>query len=480
MKPFTFQPSLGRKITLGYLAVALLTLAVSLFTFEELRWFQAQMLLGERIGELFEDALELRRFERNYFLHHEDADFRENGRYVTVLHDRLTSGNAGIALPGVQPKLAALRERLDRYAGLMRDYAAADSRRDALEADIRSVGKEIVAITEDMAASERQLMHTSLASFRTVLVFSTVGVALLMVAIGAALTWRVVQPLKALEQAVDALAGGGRDKLALPAKDREIVAIVNAFDHMLKELDLRQRHLLHTEKLASLGTMLSGVAHELNNPLSNIWTSSQLLLEELGEADVEAQRQLLLRIDEQGERARNIVRSLLDFSRDRSFRKAPLDLRELIEQTVRFIKGEIGANSRVDVDVAAGTVVEADRQRLQQALLNLIRNGLEVARRVGVSARGPLPAYGDPEFAEGAAVVEITVRDDGPGIAPDILPRIFDPFFTTKDVGKGMGLGLFIVHQIVEEHDGSITVTSEPGAGTAFRIRLAAGAGRPT
>jgi two-component system, NtrC family, sensor kinase len=74
-------------------------------------------------------------------------------------------------------------------------------------------------------------------------------------------------------------------------------------------------------------------------------------------------------------------------------------------------------------------------------------------------------------------VVEISIRDDGPGIAPEILPRIFDPFFTTKDVGKGMGLGLFIVHQIVEEHDGAIAVTSEPGQGTAFRIRLPATGG---
>jgi len=294
------------------------------------------------------------------------------------------------------------------------------------------------------------------------------------VAIGLALSRRVVRPLKALEQSVDALSGGGRDQLALPAEDREIVAIVNAFNHMVKELELRQRHLLHTEKLASLGTMLSGVAHELNNPLSNIWTANQLLIEELGETDIESQRQLLMRIDEQGERARNIVKSLLDFSRDSRFRKEPLDLRQLIDQTVRFIKGEIGAGSRVDIDVADGTRVAADRQRLQQALLNLIRNGLEVAHTVSVSARGPLPAYGDPDFAEGAPVIEIAVHDDGPGIAADILPRIFDPFFTTKDVGKGMGLGLFIVHQIVEEHDGSIAVTSEPGAGTSFRIRLPA------
>jgi two-component system NtrC family sensor kinase len=472
----SIQPSLGRKITLGYLAVAVLTLGVSLFTFEELHSFEARILLGERIGELFEETMELRRFERNYFLHHEDADLRENARYIARLHDWLTRAEADAGLLGTPARIAALHVRLNQYAQLMDRYvnARADSKR-GLESQVRAAGKDIVGVAENMVASERQLVRSALGTFRNVLVFSIVGVALLMVVIGLALSRRVVQPLKELEASVDACSSGSRDKLALPAGDREIVAIVNAFNHMLKELDLRQRHLLHAEKLASLGTMLSGVAHELNNPLSNIWTSNQLLLEELGEADIESQRQLLTRIDEQGERARNIVKALLDFTREAKFRPEPVVLVELVDQTIRFIKGEIAAaEASVRVDIAADLVVPADRQRLQQVLVNLVRNGLEAGEHVVIGARGPLPAYGDPSFADGSPVVEISIRDDGSGIPADVLPRIFDPFFTTKDVGKGMGLGLFIVHQIIEEHDGAIEVTSQPGQGTAFRIRLPA------
>lgn len=476
MKLPSIQPSLGRKITIGYMAVAVLTLGVSLFTFEELRWFETRILLGERIGEFFDETMELRRFERNYFLHHEETDYQENARYIARLRERLSRAIADAGLLGTPSRIIAVRVRLDEYTQLMNRYASADAHeKQRLEGEIRAAGKDIVGVAENMAASERQLVRSALGTFRTVLVFSIVGVALLMVVIGLALSRRVVQPLKALEASVDAFSSGSRDKLALPARDREIVAIINAFNHMLKELDLRQRHLLHTEKLASLGTMLSGVAHELNNPLSNIWTSNQLLLEELGEADIESQRQLLLRIDEQGERARNIVRALLDFTRDTQFRRESLVLRDLVDQTVRFIKGEIAAaEASVTVDIAADLSVPADRRRLQQALLNLIRNGLEAGEHVFVGARGPLPAYGDPSFADGSTVIEISVRDDGPGIAADILPRIFDPFFTTKDVGKGMGLGLFIVHQIVEEHDGAIDVSSQPDQGTVFRIRLPA------
>jgi len=468
-----FQPSLGWKITFAYLAVAVLTLGVSLFTFEKLQWVETRILAGETIAELFDNSMELRRFERNYFLHGQEADYRENDRYTARLRDQLDRRDADFTLLGVQAPIVALRGRLDQYGRLMAQYAGANAReQDRLEPEIRAAGKDIVAIAEGMVSSERQLVRSSLTSFRTVLVFSIVGVALLMIAIGQALSRQVVKPLKQLESSVDAVSAGRLDKLALPTRDREIVAIVSAFNHMLKELDLRQRHLLRAEKLASLGTMLSGVAHELNNPLSNIWTSNQLLLEELGEADIEDQRQLLLRIDEQGERARNIVRSLLDFSRDSQFRREPVALRELVEQTVRFIRGEIAADAAVVLDVPADLVVPADRQRLQQALLNLVRNGLEVSQEVSIRARGPLPADGDPDIADGVPVVEIAVADQGPGIPVDVLPRIFDPFFTTKDVGKGMGLGLFIVHQIVAEHDGAIAVDSEPGRGTVFRIRL--------
>jgi signal transduction histidine kinase len=273
--------------------------------------------------------------------------------------------------------------------------------------------------------------------------------------------------LRQIESSVNAVSSGMRDKLALPSQDREIVSIVNAINHLLRELEIRQKHLLQSEKLTSLGTMLSGVAHELNNPLSNIWTACQLLLEELGEGDIEAQRELLLRIDEQGERARNIVRALLDFARDAGFRKEPVALAKLVEQSLVFLKGEVPTAVTVAADIPADIVLNADRQRLQQVLINLIKNAVDA------TAEGGEVKIGARRLSDEAAV-EIVVSDSGAGIDPTILPRIFDPFFTTKDVGKGMGLGLFVVHQIVEEHDGTISVVSEKGAGTAFHIRLPA------
>jgi two-component system NtrC family sensor kinase len=469
------QPSLRNKIIFGYFTVAVLILGISLLTFEELKLVEGRILLGERISSLFDTAMEIRRFERNYFLHSQQPDFDENRRYITQLGEQLAAGSGDFALLGTAERVGTLRGLLEKYAALMQAYAGADGNaalRTRLEPQIRAAGKEIVAIAEDMVGSERRLVRSSLTSFRILLVLLIAGLAVLMIAIGQALSLRVAQPLRQLEESVDAVSNGVRDKLVPLSEDREIVSIVNAVNHLLKELELRQKHLLRSEKLTSLGTMLSGVAHELNNPLSNIWTACQLLLEELGENDIEGQRELLMRIDEQGERARNIVRSLLDFARDAKFRKEPLALKELVDQTVRFVRGEAATGVTIVADIADGMVLPADRQRLQQALLNLVKNAIQAVGpdgEVRISARRVAADERD-KHDEGA--IEIVVADNGAGIAPEVLPRIFDPFFTTKDVGKGMGLGLFIVYQVVEEHGGSIVATSTPGRGTAFTLRL--------
>ena len=481
MKLFGLLPSLRRKIAFAYFAIAFLTLALSLFAFEELRLLEDKILLGERVAELFDTALEIRRFERNFFLHGQPADYQENARYTERMLELLDKDREDFATLGARERRSALRDELTAYRQFIAEYPSADGRRQrTLEPRIRAAGQTIVAAAEEVVAAERELVRSSLASFRTILIGAVSGVALLTIAVGQALSRRVVQPLKQIEAGVDALSGGRRGALAVPGDDREIIAIVTAFNHMLKELDLRQKHLLRSEKLASMGTMVSGVAHELNNPISNIWSSCQILLEE--PSLPAALRDMLRQIDEQSVRARNIVRSLLDFTRDRAFAREIVPLKELVYETLRFLKGDIPAGVAVTVDIADDLVVAADRQRLQQALLNLVKNAVEATAtngHVAVTARqraADAVSLDDPAFApcQGMATVEIRVADDGHGIPATLLPRIFDPFFTTKDVGKGMGLGLFIVYRIVDEHDGCIAASSEPGHGTTFVIQLPA------
>jgi two-component system NtrC family sensor kinase len=301
----------------------------------------------------------------------------------------------------------------------------------------------------------------------------------------------IVRPLKALEEEMRQIAEGKLEKVAINSKDREIVSLTNAFNKMLKELELRQKHLIQTEKLASLGTLVSGVAHELNNPLSNISSSCQILMEEFEDADMEYKKQLLSQIDEQTERARNIVHSLLEFSRHKEFKKETLPLKRLFEETILFVKGEIPAGAKINLDIQEDVFVLADKQRIQQVFLNLIKNALQSIADEGslfIRARKHIFNWKTeekeiceyPRFRgkctgkcpDEKDTIDIEIEDTGSGMPPEVLPKIFDPFFTTKDVGKGSGLGLFIVQEIIEEHDGCIGVDSEIGKGTCFLIRL--------
>jgi signal transduction histidine kinase len=225
--------------------------------------------------------------------------------------------------------------------------------------------------------------------------------------------------------------------------------------------------------------MLSGVAHELNNPLSNISTSTQILAEEFGQADPAYQRELVEQIDSETDRARQIVRALLDFAPERAFRRESVPLQPLLQDTLRLFAGQVPDGVRVVLEVAGDITVDADRPRLQQVFLNLFRNAVEAMPAGGeltVRAAAAEAAQAGRRRPGGRALVEVEVRDTGSGIAAEALPRIFDPFFSTKDVGKGTGLGLFVAHQIVSEHGGSIAAQSVPGQGTRFTVRLPAGA----
>lgn len=362
------QPSLRQKITLGYLMVAALILGMSLFAFEELRLAKAKVQLEEKVSGLFETTLEIRRFERNYFLHREAADLQENSFHISQLRDRLSTDPDELAALQSPGDIAGLKARLDDYQLLMQRYSIIQpvqrARAVALEVQIRETGKELVTLAQDMLMTERRMLHASLDALQQLLLFSVLAIAILVVAIGQTLSRKVVQPLKQLETSIDDIARGRLEQFSMPSQDREIVAITLAVNHMLQELETRQKHLVRSEKLASLGTMLSGVAHELNNPLSNIWSSCQIMMEELHEGDIESQRELLNQIDQQSVRARNIVRSLLDFARDRHFSQEHVELLPLVQETVKFIRGELQNGVAITLDVPPGLAVFADRQRI--------------------------------------------------------------------------------------------------------------------
>ena len=242
------------------------------------------------------------------------------------------------------------------------------------------------------------------------------------------------------------------------------------------ELKGAQSQLVHSEKMASLGRLVAGVAHEINNPVSFISTSIAPLTRRLQQAASIAppRTQEALREAEElasvmargAERTAAIVKDLRSFSRLGEATRKAADLHEGLEVTLRLLEPRWRERITIHRDYGTLPLVECDPAQLNQMFMNLLANACDA-----IATRGNLWIT---TRAEGERV-HVAIRDDGSGIAPDLLGRIFDPFFTTKDVGAGTGLGLAVSHTVVAAHGGRIDVESAPGAGSTFRVTLPVG-----
>ena len=234
---------------------------------------------------------------------------------------------------------------------------------------------------------------------------------------------------------------------------------------ILRDVTERMRleeQLRRTERVAELGTVASGMAHEIGTPMNVILGRAEYLLERVAEEPVKKGLQTIVA---QVERITRVMNQLLSFARRKPPKPGPLQLQDVVESCLEMFQERL-SNHRVQVDMEVDPGlpnVQADSDQMSQVIINLIMNALH-AMPDGGRLRLALAPNKD--------AVRLTVADTGHGIPPHVLSRIFDPFFTTKEFGKGTGLGLTVVKGIIEEHHGSIHVESEPGKGTTFSIIL--------
>jgi signal transduction histidine kinase len=246
---------------------------------------------------------------------------------------------------------------------------------------------------------------------------------------------------------------------------------LRSIEQQLRIREFATTRIRESERLAVVGQLAAGVAHELNNPLQGIVTYSHLLLERTAEDD--RRRASIEKIVSQADRCRAIVRALLDFSRPSKPQKQSSEMNSILGDCLDLMEGQaLFLNIEIDQSLdPALPLVTADPSQMQQVFVNLIINAVEAmdaAGRLSIITR------------QSNGYVEIEFSDSGPGIIPEDLERVFDPFFSTKEASHGTGLGLAISYGIVQEHQGSIAVTSDFGAGATFVVRLPIEADRPS
>ena len=239
----------------------------------------------------------------------------------------------------------------------------------------------------------------------------------------------------------------------------------NTVRSLREELSEKNRLLERKNRLAALGEMAAGMAHEIRNPLGGIQLYASLLMKDV--ADRPESAKLVEKISGGVRRLEKLVSQVLQFTREMTANIIRKDLAEVIEEAIGYASDGIAAKSiRVDVQGFKPLTVSIDPLLLGQALLNLVRNAIEAMDEGGTLRI----EYGPGDQMRECRQFYLIIEDDGPGISPDIIDRIFNPFFTTRETGTGLGLA--IVHRVVEAHDGSITATNREPHGAKFEIRV--------
>jgi two-component system NtrC family sensor kinase len=379
--------------------------------------------------------------------------------------------------------------------------ADADAPRGAVESDghvvvagsapvvVDGVVVGAVHVRDVMLSEERYLAGTVWRS----LVLSLLLTAIVIVVAGLAGARVVGAPLDALVVQARRIGRGELDAEVTPTGNTEIATLSAAFNAMAEQLraararteaearakDEALAHLRRADRLATIGKLSAGLAHELGTPLNVVIGRADLIA--TGEVVGDEAKDNARVVVDQAQRMSRIIRQLLDFARPRPPQRQTLAMRRALDNVqtmlapfakkagVEIVVDAVAnaANANVDVDV------DADHEQLDQILVNLTMNAIQALAPGGtVSLRADVVDAAAPGTASIRRYVRLCVKDDGPGIAPDVLPRVFDPFFTTKPVGEGTGLGLAVTHGLVEEHGGFIVVDTAVGRGTSFCVHL--------
>ena len=429
-----------------------------------------KQLFIEKADNYAFEIQQARRFEKNFLLY--GTGLAEALSYTSNARDVLIAAREDFCRVIGEKAYNRMAENLEQYRKVLQDINMMDNAADSLtkgrkaifQDKLRESGSELVADAADMVDKERLSFHRWLHSAKIIAGFGLAIIMIFNAYIAVFAARQIWVPFKRFEGYVRRIAAGDFSPITPVKKFQdEFTDLAITMNLMLKEIQDRGNQLVESRKMAAIGTLTAGIAHEINNPLNNIGLTTETLLDEFHDLNDEERIEMLQDIYAQMERAGASVANLLDFTRRDQSAFTAVRIQNVLASTAALLKNDllisnitIGMNVPLDLPDVYG-----HHQNLQQVFLNLFLNAKEAMPGGGeLSITGRL----QDDF------VRIDVSDTGIGIASEDLVRIFDPFFTTKEVGKGIGLGLSVSFGIMEKHHGSIRVVSEVGLGSTFTV----------
>ncbi|WP_320171165.1 ATP-binding protein [Maridesulfovibrio sp.] len=459
--------NIRQKIILGIVIFSICFGCIGMISYMNTLQLEREVLIIERVDDLSNLILEVRRIEKNYFLYRDPSLFSQGFSYLDRAEKLLNVLMGEFGNSEVKKSGQGLKTDMSRYRDLLQQLAPAADNKVRTGPDrsskLREVGQALVEYSKSISRFERANILSINQELRSNLTLSMVGIAAVVLALVGFVSSNILKPLTQVQEATRKISQGTFKALPIKNSHDEIQQVFAALNSMVEQLLKRRKQLVQAQKLSSIGTLASGIAHQLNNPLNNISTSCQILMEGKKGEDALADK-MMDNIMQETLRSRDIVKGLLEFSREREYSPGPIEIDKIVQSAVSLVSSQVPSNISLSTNIPDHIAVHVDRRKMQEAFINLLINAIqaigEKSGEIRVSA----------SVDKGNIVV--TVSDTGQGMSPDILERIFDPFFSTKEVGQGTGLGLYIVYGIIEKHQGKIRAESRPGEGTTFVITI--------
>lgn len=469
--PLQQRPSISirAKIAVSFSLFFLLSFTVTGWSYWILTRLENKIEFLEIADNYMVEIQQARRFEKNYLL------------YQTGLNDaleHLKTADAILTKHSDMVEKILGKDSFQTTVVLMSEYheqlvrlgnTANDAQKQALVPKLRELGSQMVSFGEELVQKERNSATRMFLLAKRVPLYFMSALFVLMIFVLTFLTRQLLLTLNRFMSYTKRIGEGDFSPI-LPARKYkdEFTKLAEAFNRMIKELDHKHRVLVESHKLRAIGTLVAGVAHELNNPLNNTLLTASMLIEDFHTLSEKEKYEMLNDVINETERAQRVVKNLLDFAREGETDITALDLGKIAEDSTRLVVNQVKF-AKVNLKFSSESNlprIHGDEQKLKQVFVNLMLNAVDVLPpggeiRINVKKDPRQPGY-----------VLVTVQDNGPGIPEHIQGRIFEPFFTTKPQAKGTGLGLSVSRGIIKKLGGYIRLESRPGQGTTFTVGL--------
>ncbi len=455
-----------QKIILSNAINVALIVLIGFFAIQNLNNVLAKLRFMEIADGLNASFLEMRLSEKNYFLYKDIAALGDIQEMIDATSVKINAFRPDITRAIGEADIAKLENYLAEYAVTVSEIRNEQSTGPQAAARLRAKGKKLKEFSEAVTQVEQKRVNDIITGSKKILLFSFFAVLFLAVGVSHFISQQILRSLRKIEALAKSISKGNFHRIADEHSNDEMGALIDAINTMSEELGYREDELIQSKKLASLGILTAGVAHELTNPLNNISMIAQTYAEVYDKLAKEQRLDFMSKIDSETERIREIVKNLLDFSKPQKADQRPADINLCVQDSIKLMQNTLDISN---IELRTGLSpnlpqVFIDHHQIQQVLVNLITNAVQA-----MSPGGSL--FIGTRTGKEPGVIELTVKDSGKGIPPEFVPHVFDPFFSTKGEG-GTGLGLSVSYGIIRDHGGDIRVESKVGVGTTFTIVL--------